>query len=49
MVRAADVMEYLIEDESTKVIALFLEGIRGAERFAAFAARALAVGKPSSP
>ena len=46
MVRAADVMEYLIEDESTKVIALFLEGIRSAERFAALAARALEVGKP---
>jgi acyl-CoA synthetase (NDP forming) len=46
MVRAADVMEYLIEDESTKVISLFLEGIRDAERFSALAARALAAGKP---
>lgn len=46
MVRAADVMEYLIEDESTKVISLFLEGIRNAERFTALAARALEAGKP---
>jgi acetate---CoA ligase (ADP-forming) len=46
MVRAADVMEYLIEDESTKVISLFLEGIRNASRFSALAARALAAGKP---
>jgi acyl-CoA synthetase (NDP forming) len=46
MVRAADVMEYLIEDESTKVISLFLEGVRSAERFTALAARALQAGKP---
>lgn len=46
IVRTVDVVEYLIEDASTKVISLFLEGIRDADRFTALAARALEVGKP---
>ncbi len=46
MVTTADVIEYLIEDESTRVIALFLEGIRQPDRFAALARRALGAGKP---
>lgn len=46
MVTTADVIEYLIEDEATRVIALFLEGIRQPDRFAALARRALAAGKP---
>ncbi|MGH7911504.1 MAG: acetate--CoA ligase family protein, partial [Candidatus Dormibacteraceae bacterium] len=45
MVTTADVIEYLIEDPATRVIALFLEGIRHADRFAALARRALATGK----
>ncbi|WP_037065318.1 acetate--CoA ligase family protein [Pseudonocardia acaciae] len=43
---AADVIEYLIEDADTKVIALFLESIRQPERFLELAGRALAAGKP---
>jgi acetate---CoA ligase (ADP-forming) len=46
MVRTADVIEYLIEDDATGVIALFLEGIREPGRFAALARRALAARKP---
>lgn len=46
MVTTADVIEYLIEDEATRVIALFLEGIRQPDRFVALARRALAAGKP---
>ncbi len=46
MVTTADVIEYLIEDPSTRAIALFLEGIRHADRFAALARQALAAGKP---
>ena len=46
MVTTADVIEYLIEDPATRVIALFLEGIRQPDRFAALARRALGAGKP---
>ena len=46
MVTTADVIEYLIEDPSTRVIALFLEGIRQPDRFAALARRALSASKP---
>jgi acyl-CoA synthetase (NDP forming) len=46
VITAADVIEYLIEDEDTKVIALFLESIRDPRRFTELAGRALEVGKP---
>jgi acyl-CoA synthetase (NDP forming) len=46
MVTTADVIEYLIEDPATGVIALFLEEIRQPQRFAALARRALDAGKP---
>ena len=46
MVTTADVIEYLIEDDATGVIALFLEQIRQPARFAALARRALEAGKP---
>lgn len=46
MVTTADVIDYLVEDEATRVIALFLEEIRQPERFAALARRAQATGKP---
>ena len=44
MIGATDVIDYLIEDERTKVIALFLEGIPAG--FAAAAERADRAGKP---
>jgi acetate---CoA ligase (ADP-forming) len=46
VVTAADVIDYLIEDEHTRAIAVFLEGIRDGRRFAEVAVRALAAGKP---
>ncbi|MGH2929195.1 MAG: CoA-binding protein, partial [Solirubrobacteraceae bacterium] len=46
MMKTADVLEYLIEDEATKAIALFLEEIGDPARFARMAARADAAGKP---
>jgi acyl-CoA synthetase (NDP forming) len=46
MMKTTDVLEYLIEDEATKVIALFLEEIGDPVRFARMAERADAVGKP---
>jgi acyl-CoA synthetase (NDP forming) len=46
MITTADVIEYLIEDPATGVIALFLEEIRQPARFAALAARALERKKP---
>jgi acyl-CoA synthetase (NDP forming) len=46
MIKTADVLEYLIEDEATKVIALFLEEIGDPVRFARMAERADAAGKP---
>ena len=42
----SDVMDYAIENESTKVIALFLESIRSPEHFREVAQRALQRGKP---
>ncbi len=42
----ADYLEYLVEDESTRVIALALEKIRRPEAFFAAAAKALQAGKP---
>jgi len=46
MITTADVIEYLVEDPVTQVIALFLEEIRQPARFAALADRALERGKP---
>lgn len=42
----ADFVDYLIEDEATSVIALYMEGLRDPERFRAAALRARAAGKP---
>lgn len=42
----ADFVDYLIEDEATSVIALYMEGLRNPERFRAAALRARAAGKP---
>lgn len=41
-----DVLEYLIEDDSTRAIALFLETVREPERFLPLAHRALEADKP---
>jgi acetate---CoA ligase (ADP-forming) len=46
VITSADLIEHLIEDEATKVIALFLESIREPDRFLELADRALAAGKP---
>jgi acyl-CoA synthetase (NDP forming) len=46
MITTADVIEYLIEDPATRVIALFLEEIRQPRRFSALAERAVERGKP---
>jgi acyl-CoA synthetase (NDP forming) len=46
MITTADMLEYLVEDEATRVICLFLEEISDPVRFAAAAARADAAGKP---
>ena len=46
MISATDIIDYLIEDEATKVIALFLESIRHPEEFARVARKALERGKP---
>jgi acyl-CoA synthetase (NDP forming) len=43
---AADVLEYLVEDPATRVIAMFLETVRQPERFVAALDRAAARGKP---
>jgi acyl-CoA synthetase (NDP forming) len=42
----SECIEYLIEDESTAAIALYLEGLRDARRFRAAAEKAAAAGKP---
>jgi acetate---CoA ligase (ADP-forming) len=46
MIAAADVLDYLIEDEATGVICLFLEEISDPARFARAAERADRAGKP---
>ena len=46
MLSAVDVMEYLLTDDATRVIALYLEQIREPDRFLDLARRARAVGKP---
>jgi acyl-CoA synthetase (NDP forming) len=46
MVSMTDVMRYLIDDEQTRVIALFIEAVRRPDEFLALAREALAKGKP---
>ena len=46
MMKTADVVDYLVEDEATKVICLFLEEIGDPAAFAAVAAKADRAGKP---
>jgi acetate---CoA ligase (ADP-forming) len=46
MIGIADMIEYLVDDENTKVITLFLEQIGDPAAFARAAARADAAGKP---
>lgn len=46
MVSVTDVIDYLVDDPATKVIALFLESVRQPERFARAARRAARAGKP---
>jgi acetate---CoA ligase (ADP-forming) len=42
----ADFIDWLIDDEATKVIALYVESVRNAEKFRQAALRAAAAGKP---
>ena len=46
MVSMTDVMRYLIDDDATRVIALFIESVRKPAEFIALAREALAAGKP---
>ena len=46
MVSMTDVMRYLIDDDATRVIALFIESVRRPDEFIALAREALAKGKP---
>jgi acyl-CoA synthetase (NDP forming) len=46
VVNTLDVVEYLLQDEPTRAIALFLETIREPKRFLALAHKALELGKP---
>jgi acyl-CoA synthetase (NDP forming) len=46
MIAIEDMIEYLVEDDNTKVIALFLEEVSDPVKFAHAAARADAAGKP---
>ncbi len=46
MVSMTDVMRYLIDDDATRVIALFIESVRRPAQFLALAREALAKGKP---
>lgn len=45
VVSAVDVLDYLVEDDDTRVVAMFLEQIRDGSRFLDVARRALAAGK----
>jgi acetate---CoA ligase (ADP-forming) len=42
----ADFVDYLVDDEATSVIALYMEGVRHPDRFRRAALRAAAAGKP---
>jgi acyl-CoA synthetase (NDP forming) len=46
LITATDVMDYLVEDPDTSVIAMFLESIRDAARFREVAVKAARRGKP---
>lgn len=46
MIGATDVLEYLLEDPATRVVAMFLETVRDPARFSTLAERALERGKP---
>ena len=46
MMRTVDVLDYLVEDEATRVICLFLEGIGDPAKFARVAEKADRAGKP---
>jgi acetate---CoA ligase (ADP-forming) len=46
LVTVPDVVDYLVDDPATKVIALFLESVRDPDAFARAARRALEAGKP---
>lgn len=46
MVSMTDVMRYLIDDDATRVVALFIESVRHPEEFVALAREALVKGKP---
>jgi acetate---CoA ligase (ADP-forming) len=46
MMKTSDVLDYLVEDEATKVVCLFLEEIGDPVAFAAVAAKADRAGKP---
>ncbi|MEV4087662.1 CoA-binding protein, partial [Nonomuraea fuscirosea] len=46
VVTVTDVVDYLVDDPATKVVALFLESIRNPAEFARVARRALEAGKP---
>jgi acyl-CoA synthetase (NDP forming) len=46
MMKTADVLDYLVEDEATRVICLFLEEIGDPDRFARVAEKADRAGKP---
>jgi acetate---CoA ligase (ADP-forming) len=46
MISTADVLGYLVDDEQTRVICLFLEEISEPDRFADLTARAASAGKP---
>ncbi|MGH3378285.1 MAG: acetate--CoA ligase family protein [Actinoallomurus sp.] len=46
VVSVTDVIDYLVDDPATSVIALFLESVRRPAEFARVARRALAAGKP---
>ncbi|PZG19653.1 acetate--CoA ligase family protein [Nonomuraea aridisoli] len=46
VVSVTDVVDYLVDDPATKVIALFLESIRNPAEFSRVARRALEAGKP---
>lgn len=46
MITAGHVLDYLVDDEATRAVAIFLETIRDPEHFATAARRAAAAGKP---
>jgi acyl-CoA synthetase (NDP forming) len=45
-IEAAEAVDYLLDDDATEVIALYIEGLRNPARFRAAARRAASLGKP---